>query len=130
MNTTADHPSPIVDIQRRRRGHAFYPPKADRRRTPKPYTTEATPCEAKTIHAKWFVGRWTWYAAEVDWTTGEAFGYVDGGDGGAEWGTFDLLELSELRPPATINGHPFALVVERDCWWKPTKFADVREVAR
>lgn len=107
-----------TEINRARRGHNFLPPASVRRQTPGLYDTERVPCPDKLLHAKWFLGSTTWYAAEVDWTTGDAFGYVDDGPF-SEWGYFNLHELE-----AATKGW---LVVERDMHWTSTH---AREVLR
>ena len=107
----------IIETQRARRGHRFLPPKAIRVRTPKLYSTEATPCADKVLWCKWFVAGATWYAAEVDWDTGLAFGYVDNGPG-SEWGYFDLCALESGQVASW-------LVVERDCFWEPVTFGEL-----
>lgn len=105
----------ITETQRRRRGHNFTPPAAVRRTVPALYATEAIPPADKVLYVKWFAGSWTWYAAEVDWEAGLAFGWVDGSC--PEWGYFDLDELE-----AAGNG---LVIVERDCWWEPVTFAEL-----
>ena len=110
------------ETQRRRRGHIFVPPADVRRRTPALNATEATPTADKVLWVKWFAGSWTWYAAEVDWDTGTAFGFVDGLE--QEWGYFDLAELER-----TTVGVRNMLVIERDCWWTPCTFAELTKVS-
>lgn len=105
----------MIETRRRRRGHIFIPPADVRRRTPALYATEATATADKVLWVKWFAGSWTWYAAEVDWDQGLAFGWVDGAE--AEWGYFDLNELE-----AAGTG---LVIVERDCYWEPCTFAEL-----
>jgi hypothetical protein len=104
-NRTARAPFP--ETQERRRGHRFVPPVRVREATPLP---GEGPEDGPTVWAKWFSPTWTWYATEVDWSTGDAFGFVDGDDG--EWGYFNLRELEAVRAGW--------IIVERDCWWEPT----------
>ena len=106
----------ITETQRKRRGHIFVPPADIRKKTPGLYATEATPLADKILHVKWFCGSFTWYAAEVDWTTGQAFGWVDGPS--PEWGYFDLNEMEQVKVG------PFH-IVERDKFWSPTKASEV-----
>ncbi len=111
------------ETQRRRRGHAFHLPKAERTRIPRLGATESAPTPDKTIHAHCFVGGADWCIPEADWSTGEAFGYADLGFGDPEWGSISLPEVEEvavgrLRQP-----------VERDMCWAPQRFADIRRPA-
>jgi hypothetical protein len=55
------------------------------------------------------LSRWTWYVLELDPTTGEAFGIVEGDD--TEYGYFDMNEMAAMK----VGG----LGVERDSWFAP-----------
>lgn len=114
MNTTQTA-APIVETQRRRRGHIFMAPKAVLRKVPALYATDGQGRDA-IAHVHYFGGAFDWYLTELDPTTGRAFGMVRryGEDG--ELGYFDLAELEALRVGLVI--------VERDKWWTPTALRD------
>jgi hypothetical protein len=61
---------------------------------------------------------WTWYIAEANFETGEAFGLCCGFE--KELGYVDLNELAELRG---IGG----LKVERDLYFTPCKYAEAMQ---
>lgn len=82
------------------------------------YATEHVPAAQKMIYSHFFVGSCDWYVAELDPTTGDAFGHTDLGLGVPEWGYFNLRELEQM----VMNGW---LVVERDIHFQPT---NVREL--
>lgn len=105
----------LPETQRSRRGHGFYPDTA----MPALYDTEDTPAADKTIHAHYFAGGSDWWIAELDPTTGLAYGYarIGGMDDCAEWGYVDLTELE------TINVRGGLIVVERDLHWTPVPFS-------
>jgi hypothetical protein len=56
---------------------------------------------------------WTWYIAEADFETGEAFGLCCGFE--KELGYLNLKELEEIRGP-------FGLRIERDKWFEPCSY--------
>lgn len=89
---------------------------------PRLYATEGTPNREKVIHMHFFLGNCDWYAAEYDPDQRIFFGFavLNGDDRMAEWGYFSLDELRKLR-----DG-PFE--VDRDLWWQPTKFKDIRDL--
>lgn len=104
-----------AETQRRRRGHNFFPPKADLRKIPALYSTEGTHVDEKTVHLHYFSGAWDWFITEIDTETFEAFGYArHAGDG--EWGYIDLRELEAVRGGL--------IPVERDLFWEPVTFAE------
>ena len=74
------------------------------------YETEQTDCANKALLAHYFLGGADWYVAELEASTGNAFGYADLGCG--EWGYFNVVELENTQ----VNGW---LVVERDLHFKP-----------
>lgn len=82
------------------------------------YETEDVPEEEKMLHLKFFTpdDNWTWYVAEYDPEKRLFFGYVEGDF--PEWGYFSLDELKSVRGP-------LGLPVERDLYFKPTKFKDL-----
>ncbi len=109
----APPPSPLLETQRRLRGHNFWP--RDVHKWPALYSNEGTPLAEQPFVAHYFVGGADWYVSELDHNTGEAFGYADLGFGEGEFGYIDLVELESvhLRP----NGFP--QVVERDLDFVP-----------
>lgn len=112
----------MTETQRRRRGHAFLPPKDVLRRIPAIYATENTPAADKTVWVHYFAASGDWYLTELDQETGEAYGYVKlaAYPEGAEWGYFDLGELEQV---SVFNG---LVIVERDMHWTPVKFSEVK----
>lgn len=66
------------------------------------------------------ISEYTWYIAEANFETGECFGLVCGFE--KELGYFDLNELEEV----VVLG----LKVERDLYFKPTKYYDVMKIER
>lgn len=86
------------------------------------YSQDGVPEDEKKIVAKFFFpfGSATWYVAEGnkmengDW---EFFGYVVGDF--PEWGYFTLSELEEI-------GKHYVIGVERDKWFTPCKFGEMR----
>lgn len=110
----------MQETQRKRRGHNFLPPKSVK--VPALMSTEMTPLDDKLIPLKYFSAAGDWYIAEADFETGEAFGYVKlaAYPDGAEWGYIDLNELEQL------NVHHGLVIVERDMYWEPVKFRDIK----
>ena len=74
--------------------------------------------EAKMAKVKLFdpTGGWTWYLAEYDPETRQAFGLVDGFE--KELGYIDLPELVKFRGR-------FGLPIECDLWWKPQLLSEL-----
>ena len=60
-------------------------------------------------------GGWTWFIAEYDPETRQAFGLVKGLD--TEMGNIDMRELVEFRGQ-------YGLPIERDLHWTPCELAD------
>ena len=89
---------------------------ADRKKLPRLYGTEGIRVEDKILRVKFFTptSNWTWYGVEFDGND-RFFGYVEGVEN--EWGYFSLKELSEVKGPMGVG-------IERDKYWKPTKFGD------
>lgn len=77
------------------------------------------------VHAKFFTpdSSWTWYVTEGSEEEGDFifFGYVFGLD--EEWGYFSLAAL-------TAAHGPLGLPIERDLYFKPGPFSEVRELHR
>ncbi len=89
-----------------------------KKRMPKLQTQSNGPMENLVFHARLFSpwGNWTWYVAEADFETGEAFGLVFGFE--KELGYFNLNELSEIRGPMNLK-------IERDLWFEPIKYSEL-----
>jgi len=61
---------------------------------------------------------WTWYIIEFSKADAKTcYGYVEGMD--SELGYFTLEELE------SVHG-PLGLAIERDMWFKPTLFSDIK----
>ncbi|MBN8643470.1 MAG: DUF2958 domain-containing protein [Flavobacteriales bacterium] len=71
------------------------------------------------IVAKFFnpCGSATWYATEYDKENKICFGYVTG-MAFDEWGTFSIEELESIKLP-------FGLGIERDIYFKETRFKEI-----
>jgi hypothetical protein len=112
----------VNETQRKRRGHNFLPPKAVLGKTPMLRTTDGIPFDDKTIWVHYFCAAGDWWIAELDAETGEAFGYtsLSASPEGAEWGYVSLEELEQ------VNAHHGLVIVERDCYWEPVKFSEVK----
>jgi hypothetical protein len=81
---------------------------------PKLDSTEDVPAAEKLVIVKFFdpFTAATWYAVEYDPDQGMFFGYAFITEG--EWGYFSLNELESIKR------------IERDLWFKPTKFKDIK----
>lgn len=92
-------------------------PESIRKKIPKLYSQEGN--KNPTVYVKFFspYSNYTWYITEFD---GEdtMFGYTIGHE--KEWGYISLSELAS----ANRNGLP---LVERDKYFSPTKFNQIRE---
>ena len=79
-----------------------------------------------TVYAKFFTpdSNWTWYVTEGEPTENDFvfFGYVIGFVG--EWGYFSLNELESVRVP------PFNLPIERDLYFKPGPWSEIKKRER
>lgn len=86
---------------------------------PKLYSTEGIELEDKVLQVKFFTpwSSWTWYGVEYNPEDKTFFGYVRGVED--EWGYFNLGELEEVKGP-------FFLGVERDMYFKPIKFKELK----
>jgi len=78
---------------------------------PAMYATEDVDAEQKTLYAHYFVAGADWYVAELDPTSGLAFGHADLGV--PEWGFFDLVEME------AIVAHNGLVIVDRDLDFEP-----------
>ena len=116
-------PPPPREVQRQRRGHAFYPPAS--LALPPLYANDRTPTRDQIVVAHYFVGRCDWWVTEYDPAECTAFGYACLGDPQcAEWGYTDLRELE----PISVQGG--LAVVERDLHWAPRRFSEVQHYCR
>ncbi|BCY10971.1 hypothetical protein L3i22_060590 [Actinoplanes sp. L3-i22] len=108
----------LPETQRRRRGHAFYPPADLLSQIPPLYATDGIPKAEKAIYLHYFGGSRDYWIAEYDPATGEAFGYGGTGNAldGLEWGYSYLPELEKLNVGLTI--------IERDLDWAPVRAGD------
>lgn len=107
----------LPQICRELRGHDFYPTIP----IPALYETEDVDADNKVIHAKYFHPAGTWLVAEIEVSTGLAFGYAKlaSNPEGAEWGYFSLPELEQI---ATHGGF---VVIERDNYFTSTPFGEM-----
>jgi hypothetical protein len=125
--------SDFPETQRRRRGHAFLPPRDQLNAIPELYATEKDgPLEHRTIHAHYFAGGCDWWVAELDRVEWIAFGYAQIQMG--EWGNFSLTEIERVNVAGRIvtNGGqmrrvPGLVVVERELDWTPRPWGAVQE---
>jgi len=119
----------ITETHRRERGHDFYPHGTDLAAIPALYASENVPAVDKVLHLHYFLRDCDWWIAELEPSTGLAFGYacLHGDATNAEWGYIDLTELEGLYQLAHVqtdrNGRPVRLlphlIVERDLHWAP-----------
>lgn len=105
-----------AQVNRKRRGHNFYPPKSAN--LPPLRANEEVPIADARIAARYYIGNSEWWVTEADPSTGEAYGYVclNGDSDNAVWGYFSLPELE------TIHASMFS-IVERDMYWRPRTVA-------
>lgn len=97
------------------RGHKLLT-KAIEKTLPDLYETDGVPSGDKTVYVKFFspYSGWTWYGVEYDQEEQVFFGLVEWFD--REWGYFSLVELENL-----------GAAVERDLYFKPCKFKDLKD---
>lgn len=121
----------MLETQRKRRGHAFLPPKAILRRVPLLYDTDSTPAEDKMIWIHYFAAGSDYWIAELDSVACEAYGYARHAHHpeGAEWGYICLPDLEQISLPGRINDRrvPGLIIIERDMHWTPCKFSEIKE---
>jgi len=106
------------EVNRRRRGHAFYP--NIKGSIPPPIGAQEGKGEATMIYTHYFIGGCDWYISEMDPTSRRAFGFVDLGNGASEWGYIDLEELE------AVLATPLNLPVERDLYFEPQPISKLR----
>src|SRR5258707_866558 len=112
----------LNETQRRRRGHAFLPPKTVLAKIPALYETENIKSPDKMVWIHYFTSNADWYLCEVGENEGQLLGYNycrPANNPGGSWGYADLAELEEL---SVLNGR---VIVERDKWWTPCKFSEI-----
>ena len=90
---------------------------------PKLYSTEKVKLADKKIYMKFFLGGWTWLAAEFDGKD-QFFGLVISPmEPSGEWGYFSLSELKTIKAGPGIE-------VDRDVYgvtpYKPKKVSEIR----
>jgi hypothetical protein len=116
------------ETQRTRRGHSFLPPADELAKIPPLYGTEHIEAADKQVMLHYFSAAGDWWVTDLGDEDGEltGFGYVRlaAYPEGAEWGYFPLSELEQL------NVHHSLVIVERDLFWQPRRFADIREARR
>lgn len=105
------------EINRERRGHAFYEGLED---APDIYETEETDVSKKMVIAHFFNVPADWYLVELNESTMEAFGFVIYRAREGEWGYFDLPSLESLD----VRG----LIVERDLCWTRKRFSEIKNM--
>lgn len=118
------------EMNRERRGHDFYPAFDVLADIPAIYATDEVVADEKLIHLHYFTGGSDWLIAELDPTTGEAFGWARVSYPVGEWGYIYLPELEQLALPARrvpvaagIDGIIPPIVVERDLQFTPRTFS-------
>lgn len=108
-----------TEVNRARRGHGFYPPKSQMGTIPTYDELADTPLNELMVFAHYFVGGNDWWIVSID-NDGIAYGYACLNDPMcAEWGSSYLPELEALR------AKPHGSVVERDCYWTPTRVGEL-----
>lgn len=113
-----------IEVNKRRRGHRFYPPQAVARKIPALYATENHPLTHRVAHVHYFTPSRDIYIIELDPESGRAFALITEA-GQHEWGYVSLPEMEavNVRP---VNA-PFGIVIERDCYWTPVLVASLIE---
>ncbi|MGA5819898.1 hypothetical protein ACPC54_18800 [Kitasatospora sp. NPDC094028] len=111
----------MPEIHRDLRQDDFYPPFHELALIPALNATGGIPQDARTLHIHYRapVEDYDWYVAELDPTTGKAYGWHRCGTLLGQWGEFLLGELEECvlaprlmrRPRGRVQG---PLLVERD----------------
>ena len=88
---------------------------------PKLYATEDIKLENKTVYAKLFTpdANWAWWVLEINIEERIMFCYVQGMSD--ELGNVSLDELEEVKGP-------LGLKIERDLYFTPTRYGDIKEL--
>ncbi|MEU3909694.1 hypothetical protein AB0F20_38900 [Streptomyces goshikiensis] len=127
----------LPDVHRENRGHDFYPPFTELAGIPRLGSTADVPAPAKTLHIHYAIPdqSYDWYVAELDPTTGRAFGWLRAGGPYGEWGEFILGELETFVLPADPRDPrgrpappeppavPMLRLIQRDTGFRPTPAA-------
>lgn len=118
----------LPDAHYENRGHFFYPPFSDLARIPPLRSTANTPAPGRILHVHYFVPeqKYDWYVAELDPTTGKAFGWLRAGGTFGEWGEFILGELEDfvlIDQRQTRGPKSAPQVIQRDRAFRPTAAA-------
>ena len=98
------------------------PSREELAKIPPLYSTDGVPLKEKMIHMHFFLGGCDWYAAEYDHESQCFFGFVILNDDleMAEWGYFNLQELSDLKVEF--------LEVDRDLHFEPKKAMEIERI--
>ncbi len=120
------------EVNRRLRGHRFYPTARELARYPKIYQQDGLGMQA-IVHVHYFGPFGDWWITEFSPTfgqlvdgepDGEAFGYVRrAGYQSGEFCYIDVPTLERTRERAR-RGLPVPLYVERDLYWTPAPLAE------
>jgi hypothetical protein len=107
------------EVNRRLRGHRFYPTAAELEKLPRPYA-KGTMDKTSTVHVHYFCVSGDWWITGFPTDLEEdaiAFGYTRLAvfPEGAEFGFINLTELEELK----VVKFGFPIYVERDLYWTP-----------
>ena len=86
---------------------------------PSLYATDHLTVDDKAVLVKFFCpwSHWAWYGVEYDPEQELFFGFVKGSYD--EWGYFSLAEMKEVTGP-------MGLKIERDLYFKPCKFKNLK----
>jgi len=105
-----------TETQKRRRGHRFYPTKAQMKHLP--LIDEVGDLDSAPIRVHYFGGSYDAWVAGVD-ADGYALAYVRFAHMPecAEWGTIDLAELERTNVYGTV--------IERDMYWEPVPAREI-----
>lgn len=112
----------LPEVNRRRRGHAFYPPKDVARKVP-PLGGAEDQGEDAVAHMHYFSPSGDWYVTEWDPENGLVFGWAELMPGCGEWGYSSLPEMESVYVP------PFG-IIERDMYWTPQPMSEVLATRR
>ncbi|RFU83639.1 hypothetical protein DY218_27415 [Streptomyces triticagri] len=114
--------TPMPEVHRRLRGHAFYPTAAERRRLPALHATDGQGLAHVTVQVHYFNASSDLWITEYDPATGEAFGFGMVGHSDSahgDWGYFDLPTY-ESHAPRRVGE-----LFERDLHFTPAAARDV-----
>ncbi|WP_369380478.1 DUF2958 domain-containing protein [Streptomyces sp. cg36] len=116
---TAPFVAQMPELNRRLRGHSFYPTAAQLARIPGLHGQDGLGTRAR-VHLHYFNASSDWYITELDPADGHAYGWacLNGDTWNAEWGYVDLVALE------SVSGR-LGVLVERDRFWTPGPAAEV-----